>query len=86
VSKPKIIAWIKPYCPWCQGLVAMFKKHGLAFEARDVIGDQRHLDEMVRVTKQSKAPCVDIDGNLLVDTSGDEAEAWMKEHGYLKAS
>ncbi len=83
MAKPKIIAWIKPYCPWCHGLLAMLKKHGLEFEARDVIGHERYFDELVHRTNQSKAPCVEIDGHMLVDTSGDEAEAWMIENGYL---
>jgi glutaredoxin len=85
-TKPKIIVWIKPYCPWCQGLLAMLKQRGFAFQSRDVIGHERYHAEMVQLTHQEKAPCVSIDGTLLIDTSDQEVEAWMKEHGYLKAA
>jgi glutaredoxin len=64
----------------------MLKKHGFKFEARDVIGHERYFDEMVQLTHQSKAPCVEIDGTMLVDTSDAEVEAWMRENGYLKKS
>ncbi|MEK7475144.1 MAG: glutaredoxin [Candidatus Coatesbacteria bacterium] len=82
-TAPKIIVWTKPYCPWCQGLMAMLKSHGLVFEARDVIGHERYHDEMVQLTHQEKAPCVQIDGHMLVDTSDRETEAWMIGKGYI---
>jgi len=84
VPKPEIVVWIKPYCPWCHGVLNMLKKHGLSYDARDVIAYQRYYDEMVQLTNQEKAPCVRIDGNLLADTSDDEVEAWLTGKGYLK--
>ena len=35
---------------------------------------------------QPLSPCVEIDGNMIADVSGEEVEQWMIENGYLKAS
>lgn len=86
MPKPNIVVWIKPYCPWCHGVIATLKKHDLSYDARDVIAYQRYYDELVELTNQSMAPCVQVDGNMLVDTSGEELEAWLVEKGYVTAA
>ena len=40
-------------------------------------GNQDHYDEMVRISRQSKAPVVDIDGHLLIDTDADEVADYL---------
>jgi len=35
---------------------------------------------------QSLSPCVEIDGTMLPDISGEEVEQWMIANGYLEAS
>ncbi len=82
-KKPKITVWTKTYCPWCNGLKDFLKANKFQFEERDVVRHPKYFDEMREKTKQDKAPCIEIDGEMLVDTSAEEVEAWMKKKSYL---
>ena len=77
MSKPKIIAYLKPSCGWSAGVRAILKKYDLPFEDRDIINDPAQRAEMVEKSGQMMSPCVEIDGKMLADISGDEVEAWM---------
>ena len=82
---PKIIAWLKPVCGWSAGVREVFTKHGLEFEDRDIINNPDHYAEMVQKSGQPLSPCVEIDGQLLADVSGEEVEAWMVENSKVAA-
>jgi monothiol glutaredoxin len=77
MSKPKIIAYLKPTCGWSNGVRAILKKYDLPFEDRDIINDPAQRAEMVEKSGQMLSPCVEINGHMLPDISGDEVEAWM---------
>ena len=77
MSKPKIVAYLKPTCGWSNGIRAILKKYDLPFEDRDIINDPAQRQEMVEKSGQMMSPCVEIDGKMLADISGDEVEAWM---------
>ena len=77
MSKPKIIAYLKPSCGWSGGVRAILKKYDLPFEDRDIINDPAQRAEMVERSGQMMSPCVEINGHMLPDISGDEVEAWM---------
>ena len=77
MSKPKIIAYLKPTCGWSGGVRAILKKYDLPFEDRDIINDPAQRAEMVEKSGQMLSPCVEINGHMLPDISGDEVEAWM---------
>ena len=77
MSKPKIIAYLKPSCGWSAGVRAILKKYDLPFEDRDIINDPAQRAEMVERSGQMLSPCVEINCHMLPDISGDEVEAWM---------
>ena len=77
MSKPKIIAYLKPTCGWSQGVRAVLRKYDLPFEDRDIINDPIQRQEMIEKTGQMLSPCVEINGHMLPDISGEEVEAWM---------
>lgn len=77
MSKPKIIAYLKPTCGWSQGVRAVLRKYDLPFEDRDIINDPLQRQEMIEKTGQMLSPCVEINGHMLPDISGEEVEAWM---------
>jgi monothiol glutaredoxin len=77
MSKPKIIAYLKPTCGWSQGVRAVLKKYDLPYEDRDVINNPLQRQEMIEKTGQMLSPCVEINGHMLPDISGEEVEAWM---------
>jgi glutaredoxin len=77
MEKPKIIAYLKPTCGWSQGVRAVLRKYDLPFEDRDVINDPLQRQEMMEKSGQPLSPCVEINGQMLADISGEEVEVWM---------
>jgi glutaredoxin len=85
-QQPKIIAYLKPSCGWSNGVRAVMQKYGLSFEDRDIINDYAQREEMIRKSGQQLSPCVEVNGHMLADISGDEVEAWMLSKGLIKKS
>ena len=77
MSEPKIIAYLKPSCGWSQGVRAVLRKYDLPYEDRDIINDPLQRQEMIEKSGQMLSPCVEINGHMLADISGEEVEAWM---------
>jgi len=84
MTQPKIIAYLKPWCGWSKGVRAVLDKYHLPFEDRDIIGDPAQRAEMIRKSGQELSPCVEIDGHMLPDISGDEVEAWLLKNNYVQ--
>jgi glutaredoxin len=77
MNKPKIIAYLKPTCGWSQGVRAVLRKYDLPFEDRDIINDPAQREEMITRSGQMLSPCVEVDGRMLADVSGEEVEAYL---------
>ena len=77
MTKPNIIAYLKPQCGWSNGVRAVLKKHDLPYEDRDIVNDPAQRQEMIEKSGQMLSPCVEIDGRILADVSGDEVEAFL---------
>lgn len=84
-NKPTVIAYLKPQCGWSRGVRAVLTKYGLPFEDKDIINNPANYQEMVRKSGQSLQPCVEVNGEMLADVSGDELEAWLAGKGYKPA-
>lgn len=61
-------------------------KHKLAFDDIDIINDRTNYEEMVRKSGQPLSPCVEIDGVMLADISGEEVENYMLANNLVKAN
>jgi len=85
-KNPKIIAYLKPQCGWSGGVRAVMQKYNLAYEDRDIINDYAQREEMIRKSGQQLSPCVEVDGHMLADISGDEVEAYLLSKGYISKS
>ena len=83
MEKPKIIAYLKPSCGWSQGVRAVLRKYDLPFEDRDIINDPVQRQEMVERSGQMLSPCVEVNGRMLPDISGDEVEAFLLAQGLV---
>ena len=77
MDKPNIIAYLKPTCGWSQGVRAVLRKHNLPFEDRDILNDSAQRQEMIEKSGQMLSPCVEVNGVMLADVSGDEVEAYL---------
>jgi monothiol glutaredoxin len=73
----KIIAYLKPTCGWSRGVRAIFDKYQLEYEDRDIINRPDQYAEMVQKSGQPLSPCVEIDGEMLADVSGEEVENYL---------
>ena len=74
MEKPNIITYMKPSCGWSNGVRAVMQKYDLPFEDRDIINDPAQRQEMIQKTGQMLQPCVEVNGSMLADVSG-EADA-----------
>lgn len=80
----KIKAYLKPHCGWSNGVRAIMRKHNLEFEDIDIINVRANYEEMVRKSGQPLSPCVEIDGVMLADVSGEEVENYMLANDLVK--
>ena len=86
MNKPKIIAYLKPTCGWSQGVRAMMAKYDLPYEDRDIINDPAQRQEMIEKSGQMLSPCVEVNGQMLADISGEEVEAYLTANGLVASS
>ena len=73
----KIQAYLKPQCGWSHGVRAILAKYNLEYEDRDIINNPDIYAEMVNKSGQTLSPCVEIDGVMLADVSGEEVENYL---------
>jgi monothiol glutaredoxin len=81
-----IKAYLKPHCGWSNGVRAIMAKYKLQFEDIDIINQRSNYEEMVRKSGQSLSPCVEVDGVMLADISGEEVENYLLANNLVKAS
>jgi glutaredoxin len=77
MDKPKIVAYLKPMCGWSQGVRAVLRKYELPYEDRDIINIPANRQEMIERSGQMLSPCVEVNGRMLADVSGEEVEAYL---------
>jgi len=86
MEKPKIIAYLKPTCGWSQGVRAILRKYDLPYEDRDIINDPMQRQEMIEKSGQMLSPCVEINGQMLADVSGEEVETYLLAKALVQPS
>ena len=77
MSKPTIVAYLKPTCGWSMGVRAVMKKYDLPYEDKDIINSPENRMEMIQKSGQQLSPCIEVNGKMLADISGEEFEQWM---------
>jgi monothiol glutaredoxin len=85
-TPPAIIAYLKTFCGWSQGVRAILAKYDLPYEEKDIIKNPAFRWEMEQRSGQSLSPCVLVDGHMLADVSGAEVENWLVTNGYVERS
>ena len=81
MDKPTITAWMKTQCGWSNGVRAVLKKYGLEYTDKDIIQNPAFRWEMEQKSGQSLQPCVEVNGTMLADISGEELEKWLLANG-----
>ena len=77
MSDMKIKAYLKPQCGWSMGVRAIMDKYTLEYEDLDIINNREIYEEMVVKSGQPLSPCVEVDGVMLADVSGEEVENYL---------
>ena len=83
MEKPTITAWVKTQCGWSAGIRAVLKKYDLAYEEKYIIQNPAFRWEMEQKSGQPLSPCVEVNGTMLADISGEELEQWMTSNGVV---
>src|SRR5258707_14800384 len=86
MDKPQIVAYLKTSCGWSNGVRAVLKKYNLPYEEKDIIKNPAFRWEMEQKSGQPLSPCVEINGQMLPDISGEEVERYMVENNLFEAS
>lgn len=74
-----ITAYLKTTCGWSNGVRAVMAKYSLPYTEKDIIKNPAFRFEMEQRSGQPLSPCVEIDGVMLADISGEEVEAYLLE-------
>jgi glutaredoxin-related protein len=86
MEKPQITAYLKTHCGWSGGVRAVLGKYNLQYTEKDIIQNPAFRWEMETKSGQPLSPCVEINGEMLADVSGDEVERYLTEHNLVAAS
>jgi glutaredoxin len=70
--------FIKPYCGWCAQVMDWLDQRKVAYQVLDVIRDARAYEEMFRLSGQTLAPVIDVDGRVLADFGARELAAFWR--------
>jgi len=73
--------FIKPFCGWCAEAMEWLDRNKIKYNALDVTSDRAAWDEMVRLSGQSSAPVIEVDGEMLADFGAPELARFWEELG-----
>jgi glutaredoxin 3 len=75
----KIRLFVKNPCGWCDRAEDWLSQRGISYETINVSVSREAYDEMVRLSGQTFAPVIEVDGKILADFGPEElAVFWEK--------
>jgi glutaredoxin-related protein len=77
MQSPEIIAYLKTSCGWSAGVRAVLAKYNVPYTEKDIIQNPAFRWEMETKSGQPLSPCVEINGHMLADVSGEEVEQYL---------
>ena len=86
MQTPEITAYLKTYCGWSAGVRAVLAKYNLQYTEKDIIQNPAFRWEMETKSGQPLSPCVEINGEMLPDISGEEVEQFLVSNNLLEAN
>ena len=86
MDTPKITAYVKTSCGWSNGVRAVLAKYNLPYTEKDIIQNPAFRWEMETKSGQPLSPCVEINGQMLADVSGEEVERYLIDNKLVEAS
>ncbi len=86
MESPEITTYLKTYCGWSAGVRAVLAKYNLPFTEKDIIQNPAFRWEMEPKSGQPLSPCVEINGQMLTDVSGEEVEKYLIDNKIVQSS
>ena len=86
MDKPEITAYLKTYCGWSAGVRAVLDKYQLPYTEKDIIQNPAFRWEMEQKSGQPLSPCVEVNGQMLPDVSGEEVERFLVQNNMVGQS
>ncbi len=72
------VLYVKSGCPWCVEVERYLERNGIEVSKTTVSGNRDAMDEMIRVSGQSKAPTMDWEGDVLADFGVEELVPFLE--------
>ena len=84
MTTPRPYLFLKPGCIWCTEAEGYLQKHAIAYDKVDVYADPAAMDEMKRLSGQTKAPTMRWGDEFLADFGVEELDAFLRGKGVVK--
>ncbi|MCX6935899.1 MAG: glutathione S-transferase N-terminal domain-containing protein [Verrucomicrobia bacterium] len=72
------ILYVKEGCPWCKAAEEKLQLVGHTYERREVRSNPEHFEEMKKISNQTKAPVLHLNGRILADFGVEQLPAFFK--------
>lgn len=72
------VLYAKPGCPWCEEVVDFLDERGIPYRRIDITRDSEGRAAMERLSRQSKVPTLDWNGEILADFGVDELVPFLR--------
>src|ERR1044072_5318580 len=86
MDTPEITAYLKSSCGWSGGVRAVLAKYNLKYTEKDIIQNPAFRWEMETKSGQPLSPCVEVNGTMLADVSGEEVEKYLIDNKIVQPS
>ena len=72
------ILYVKAGCPWCIAAEEELQKLGVKHEVREVRSNPTYSEEMKKLSGQTKAPVLQMDGRVLADFGPEQLPGFLQ--------
>jgi glutaredoxin-related protein len=86
METPEITAYLKTHCGWSAGVRAVLAKYNLKYTEKDIIQNPAFRWEMETKSGQPLSPCVEVNGKMLPDVSGEELEKFFVDNRLVQSN
>lgn len=78
-----LIIYTKTGCPWCIAVTDFLKTTTVEYEERNVTENPGFFEEMQQKSGQTKAPTIELDGEVFGDSDVDQLRVLLTERSLL---
>ena len=72
------VLYIKQGCPWCIAAEEELQRLGVKYELREVRSNPAYFEEMKKLSGQTKAPVLQLNGRILADFGPEQLPGFLK--------